>query len=92
MSTLLIEDPRWRTHRGLQARLKNAAEAARKAVKLKDGFTILLAGDKRQPDAARLGTPFRLRRGLVASTALDGNVCYNERDVLPGDRRLRMRP
>ena len=26
MSTLLIEDPRWRTHRGLQARLKNAAE------------------------------------------------------------------
>jgi len=47
MSTLLIEDPRWRTHRGLQARLKNAAEAARKAAKLKDGFTILLAGDKR---------------------------------------------
>ena len=28
--TLLIEDPNWRTHRGLQARLKNAAEAARK--------------------------------------------------------------
>jgi probable rRNA maturation factor len=47
MSTLLIEDPRWRTHRGLQARLKNAAETARKAAKLKGGFTILLAGDKR---------------------------------------------
>ncbi len=47
MSTLLIEDPRWRTHRGLQARLKNAAETARKAVKLKGGFTILLAGDKK---------------------------------------------
>ena len=47
MSTLLIEDPRWRTHRGLQARLKNAAETARKAAKLKGGFTILLADDKR---------------------------------------------
>ena len=47
MSTLLIEDPRWRTHRGLQARLKNAAEAAAAAAKLKGGFTILLAGDKR---------------------------------------------
>ena len=44
---LLIEDPRWRTHRGLQARLKSAAEAARKAAKLKGEFTILLAGDKR---------------------------------------------
>jgi probable rRNA maturation factor len=47
MSNLLIEDPRWRTHRGLQARLKNAAETARKAAKLKGGFTILLAGDKK---------------------------------------------
>jgi probable rRNA maturation factor len=45
--TLLIEDPKWRIHRGLQARLKTAAEAAAKAAKLKGGFTILLAGDKR---------------------------------------------
>jgi probable rRNA maturation factor len=45
--TLLIEDSRWRSHRGLQARLKNAAEAARKAAKLKGDFTILLADDKK---------------------------------------------
>jgi probable rRNA maturation factor len=44
--TLLVEDPKWRSHRGLQARLKNAAEAARKAAKLKGGFTIVLTGDK----------------------------------------------
>ncbi|MBA2587077.1 MAG: rRNA maturation RNase YbeY [Alphaproteobacteria bacterium] len=44
--TLLIQDPKWRTHRGLQARLKTAAEAARKAAKLKGDFTILLTGDK----------------------------------------------
>src|SRR3954470_19513127 len=44
--TLLIQDPKWRTHRGLQARLKNAAEAARKAAKLRGDFTILLTSDK----------------------------------------------
>jgi len=44
--TLLIQDTKWRTHRGLQARLKNAAEAARKAGKLKGDFTILLTSDK----------------------------------------------
>src|SRR4051794_21298668 len=47
MSTLLVEDPRWRTHRGLQTRLKTAAEAARKAAKLKGEFTVLLADDKK---------------------------------------------
>ena len=45
--TLLVEDPKWRTHRGLATRLTGAAEAARKAVRLKGGFTILLAGDQR---------------------------------------------
>jgi len=45
--TLLVEDPKWRSHRGLAARLTNAAEAARKAARLKGGFTILLAGDKK---------------------------------------------
>jgi probable rRNA maturation factor len=45
--TLLVEDPKWRTHRGLAARLANAAEAARKAARLKGGFTILLAGDRK---------------------------------------------
>jgi probable rRNA maturation factor len=45
--TLVVEDPKWRSHRGLQARLKTAAEAAAKAAKLKGDFTILLADDKR---------------------------------------------
>ena len=45
--TLVVEDQNWRSHRGIQARVKQAAEAARKAVKLQGGFTILLAGDKR---------------------------------------------
>jgi probable rRNA maturation factor len=44
--TLLIENPDWRAHRGLQARLKQVAEAARRAVKLKGGFSILLADDR----------------------------------------------
>jgi probable rRNA maturation factor len=45
--TLLVEDPKWRTHRGLATRLTSAAEAARKAARLKGGFTILLAGDRK---------------------------------------------
>ena len=45
--TLLVEDPKWRTHRGLAARLTSAAEAARKVARLKGGFTILLAGDRK---------------------------------------------
>jgi probable rRNA maturation factor len=45
--TLLVEDPKWRTHRGLAARLTTAAEAARKAVRLRGDFTILLANDRK---------------------------------------------
>jgi probable rRNA maturation factor len=45
--TLVIEDQKWRSHRGLQTRLKNAADQARKAVKMRAGFTILLTDDKR---------------------------------------------
>lgn len=56
--TLLIEDSKWRSHRGLQARLKSAAEAAWKAgasaragatpkKALQGDFTILLADDKK---------------------------------------------
>ena len=45
--TLLVEDPKWRTHRGLAARLTMAAEAARKAVRLRGDFTILLANDRK---------------------------------------------
>ena len=44
--TLVVEEEEWRSHRGLQGRLKLAAEAARKAAGLKGNFTILLAGDK----------------------------------------------
>ncbi len=44
--TLLIEDPLWRSHRGLQARLKLAADTARRAAKLKGGISILLADDR----------------------------------------------
>ena len=45
--TLLVEDPKWRNHRGLAARLTTAAEAARKAARLKGDFTLLLTGDKK---------------------------------------------
>ena len=44
--TLLVEDPNWRSHRGLQARLKQAAQAARRAARLKGDFCILLADNK----------------------------------------------
>ena len=45
--TLVVEDPGWRRHRGLQARLKQAAETAARAVKLRGAITILLADDAR---------------------------------------------
>jgi probable rRNA maturation factor len=45
--TLLVEDPKWRSHRGLLPRLTRAAEAARRSARLKGGCTILLANDKR---------------------------------------------
>ncbi len=54
--TLLVEDPNWRIHRGLQARLKQAAEAARRAARLKGGFCILLSDDK---TLRRLNRDFR---------------------------------
>ena len=45
--TLVVEDAKWRSHRGLQARLKAAADAARKTAKLRGDFTILLAANKK---------------------------------------------
>jgi probable rRNA maturation factor len=45
--TLVVEDQGWRSHRGLQMRLKTAAEAARKGAKLRGDFTILLTSDRR---------------------------------------------
>ena len=54
--TLLVEDPNWRVHRGLQARLKQAAEAARRAARLRGGFCVLLADNK---TLRRLNRDFR---------------------------------
>ncbi|HVW74152.1 MAG TPA: rRNA maturation RNase YbeY [Rhizomicrobium sp.] len=54
--TLVVEDKKWRGHRGLQRRLKLAAEAARKAGRLKGDFTILLSGDRK---LAALNRDFR---------------------------------
>jgi probable rRNA maturation factor len=45
--TLVVEDRNWRSHRGIQTRMKQAADAARKAIKLKGEFTILLSGDRK---------------------------------------------
>lgn len=45
--TLLVEDRNWRSHRGIQAKLTRAAEAARRSTRLKGGFSILLADDRR---------------------------------------------
>jgi probable rRNA maturation factor len=45
--TLVVEDLRWRAHRGLRARLKEAAQAACRRAHLRGDFTILLAGDKK---------------------------------------------
>ena len=54
--TLLVEDGHWRSHRGLQARLKLAAVAARRAARLKGGFCVLLAENK---TLRRLNRDFR---------------------------------
>ena len=43
---LVIEEPAWRAHRGLQARLKRAAAAAAAAARLRGGFTVLLSGNR----------------------------------------------
>jgi probable rRNA maturation factor len=48
--TLLVEDPKWRSHRGLLARLTKAAEAARRSARLKGAVTILLASDRKLRD------------------------------------------
>ena len=60
--TLVVEDPGWRRHRGLQTRLKQAADTAARAMKLRGDITILLAGDVR---LKRLNTEFR---GLAKPT------------------------
>jgi probable rRNA maturation factor len=54
--TLVVEDANWRKQRGIQTRLKQAAETAARAVKLKGEVTILLAGDTK---LAALNLDFR---------------------------------
>ena len=39
--TLLIEDPKWRSHRGLTARLTKAAQAARRSARLKGACALI---------------------------------------------------
>ena len=45
--TLVVEDQNWRSHRGLQAKLLRAADSARQSARLKGGFSILLADNKK---------------------------------------------
>lgn len=44
---MVVEDPAWRGHRGLRAKLLRVAEAAAAAGKLRGELTILLADDAR---------------------------------------------
>ena len=71
--TLLVEDPNWRSHRGLQARLKQAAEAARRAARLKGGFCILLADDK---TLRRLNRDFRGKNKATNVLSFPGSDGY----------------
>ena len=71
--TLLVEDPNWRVHRGLQTRLKQAAEAARRAARLKGGFCILLSDDK---TLRRLNRDFRGKNKPTNVLSFPGNDDY----------------
>ncbi len=76
---LVVEDPGWRRHRGLQTRLKQAAEAARKAARLKGDITVLLADD------ARLQALNRDFRGKDKPTNV---LSFPGRDAYAGDIAL----
>ena len=71
--TLLVEDPNWRIHRGLQARLKQAAQAARRASRLKGGFCILLSDDK---TLRRLNRDFRGKNKATNVLSFPGSDGY----------------
>ena len=71
--TLVVEEEGWRAHRGLQKRLKLAAEAARKAAKLKGDVTILLSGDGK---LAVLNHDFRGKNKPTNVLSFPGNDSY----------------
>ena len=71
--TLLVEDGHWRSHRGLQARLKQAAGAARRATRLKGGFCILLSDDK---TLRRLNRDFRGKNRATNVLSFPGSDGY----------------
>lgn len=88
---LVVEDPAWRTHHGLQARLKRAAGLAAGAAKLRGGMTILLADDTR---LKALNSGFRGKRkatnvlsfpsavaGYHGDIALAYGVCASEAEA-----------
>jgi len=77
--TLLVEDPNWRTHRGLQARLKQAAQAARRASRLKGDFCILLADNK---------TLRRLNRGFRGKDKVTNVLSFPGTGEYAGDIAL----
>ena len=70
--TLLVEDPKWRSHRGLMARLIKAAEAARRSARLKGGFTLLLANDKKLRDLNHEFRGFDKPTNVLSFPAGDG--------------------
>ena len=84
----MVEDPRWRSHRGLQARLKRAAEAARKrGAGCKGDFTILLAGDKK---LRALNRDFRGKdkpTNVLSFPARGWRLCRRHRHRLWRDRQ-----
>jgi probable rRNA maturation factor len=71
--TLLVEDPKWRSHRGLLPRLTRAADAARRSARLKGGVTILLTGDSR---LRALNRDFRGKNKTTNVLSFPGSLDY----------------
>jgi probable rRNA maturation factor len=71
--TLVVEDGGWRRHRGLQTQLLRAAEAARRAAKLKGDFTLLLADDSK---LASLNHDFRGKNKVTNVLSFPGSDGY----------------
>ncbi len=93
---LVVEDPAWRRHRGLTARLEQAAEAARKAAKLRGGFTVLLADDARlkrlNRDFRGKNKPTNVLSFPAGETGYAGDIAIaygvTKKEALAADKRL----